>query len=274
MNIRTTSAVAATAAAIILAGCSREARDTAIDRVGKAAKELNGEVSPDDVEHDTPNIVREEQRKERIRQNTKWTPENQAKYPIEYCRAQLAELDANSQKLSVGAHKLSVALSAVNRENTDDKANLSNLENFLATAKQAYRDADTANSWPVQIGGFAFSKEKAQQKIVEAARKVQPLRDRIGARVNQIASLQKKLDAINAEQKRLALIRERVQSTMRDLETRKVIEGDSSVADALNAISDSMGALSTSFDDPSVEDMMAPSPASTIQDDFNAIMSE
>ncbi len=198
-------------AALAVGGCTKGARDTAIDRVGKAAKELNGEVRPNDEEHETPNIVAEEQRKERIRQNTQWTPENQAKHPVEYCRAQLAELDANSQKLTVGAHKISVALNAASRENTDDEAKLASLEKFLGSAKQAYRAADATNSWPVQIGGFALSKEKAQQKIVEASRQIQPLKDKIGTRKNQVAMLQKKLEAINAEQARLASLRERVQ---------------------------------------------------------------
>ena len=265
---------AAAAAAIILAGCSKEARDTAIDRVGKAAKELNGEVSPDDQEHDTPNIVREEQRKERIRQNTKWTAKNQAKYPLEYCRAQLETLNENSQKLSESAHKLSVAISAAKRENATDEATLATLRKFLDTAKQAYREADAANSWPVQIGGFALPKEKAQEKIVEAAHKVAPIEGRIASRANLLVSLQKKLDAINAEQKRLVAIRERVQTTIRDLETRKVIEGDNSVADALDAIGDSMEALSRPADDPSLDELMAPSPSAKISDDFNAIMAE
>ena len=37
MNGGMASVIATTAAAIILAGCSRESRDTAIDRIGKAA---------------------------------------------------------------------------------------------------------------------------------------------------------------------------------------------------------------------------------------------
>ncbi len=262
--------IMAAGAVMFFIGCSREAREEAIDNAASAARALNG----GDSDERTPDIVRKQQEAERKRQNTKWTPENQAKHPLEYCQAQLAELDANSQKLDVGAHKISLALNTIKRENANDEAALSTLEKFLVTAKQAYRDADAANSWPVQFGDFKLPKEKAQEKIVETARKIPDLKTRIAARVNQLASLQKKLDVVNAEQKRLASIREKVQSTIRDIETRRVIEGDNSVADALNAISDSMGALATSFDDPSVEDLAAPSAAATLQDDFNAIMAE
>ena len=269
--MKTSSLTIVAASAILLSmGCSKASREDAIDNVASAARALNG----GDSDERTPDVVRKQQEAERKRQNTKWTPENQAKHPIEYCQAQLEELDANSKKLDVGAHKLSLALNTVKRENSNDEASLATLEKFLTTAKQAYRDADAANSWPVQIGGYALSKEKAQEKIVEAARKIPDIKGRIAARANQLTALQKKLDIVNAEQKRLAAIREKVQTTIRDLETRRIIEGDSSVADALNAISDSMGALTTSFDDPSVEDMAAPSSAATLQDDFNAIMAE
>lgn len=63
---------------ICLAGCSKESRDETIDRLCKAGKALNGEVRSDDKKHATPNIVYDQQRKERVRQNTKWTAENQA----------------------------------------------------------------------------------------------------------------------------------------------------------------------------------------------------
>ena len=50
-------------ASMVICGCSREGRDEAIDRLGKAGKALNGEVRPDDKEYGTPNIVAEQQRK-------------------------------------------------------------------------------------------------------------------------------------------------------------------------------------------------------------------
>ena len=65
--------IAAGVFALLTYGCSREGRDEAVNRMGKAAKALNGEVRPNDQKHATPNIVAEQQRKERIRQNTKWT---------------------------------------------------------------------------------------------------------------------------------------------------------------------------------------------------------
>ena len=86
-------------------GCNQEDRDDAISRTTSAARELNGG-------NGTPDVVREQRRLERQRQNSQWTAENQAKYPVEYCLAQLGEVRRFSEQLEVSEHKIAVALSA------------------------------------------------------------------------------------------------------------------------------------------------------------------
>ena len=93
MKILTLVGVAAVVGIACYVGCSKESRDEAINRLGKAGKALNGEVYPDDADNGVANIVREQQRKERIRQNTTWTAENIARHPKEYCQAQLETLN-------------------------------------------------------------------------------------------------------------------------------------------------------------------------------------
>ena len=115
MRIMTLVGIAAVVGVACYVGCSREDRDEAIARLGKAGRALNGEVRPDDVAHDVPNIVREQQRKERVRQNTQWTAENQALHPIEYCQAKLEDLNEYAQRLEVVTHKMMVAKSAATR---------------------------------------------------------------------------------------------------------------------------------------------------------------
>ena len=56
----------------------REQREAMLDSAARIGDSSGGEK--------TPRIVREQQRKERVRQNTEWTPENQALHPIEYCQ--------------------------------------------------------------------------------------------------------------------------------------------------------------------------------------------
>lgn len=263
--------VAILAAVLVAAcGCSREGREEAMDRMAAAGRALNG----GDTEGRTPDVVRRQQEAEARRQNREWTQENQAKHPVEYCQAQLETIARDAEGLGAVAHKIAVEISRSKRENLDDAVQAENLSRFLADAKAAYRAAEAENRWPVQIGGFALSQERAQEKIVDAARKIPELKANIAARENRLAGLQKKLDRVNAEQKQLVELRGRVQATLRALETKQVIEDDEGIAAALAAIGDSMGALAPEDDNPSLADLAAPDRRSTLAAEFAAIMAE
>ena len=258
---------------VVLGGCSREERSDAIERVSSAAKKINGDDKSAEKEHETPLLVQEQQRKERIRQNTEWTTENQRLHPIEYCQAQLTELDKYGEKLEVSAHTLAVELNKVRRNMGNDSVQLKQLREFLVTAKKAYLEADAAGRWPVNINGFALTQENAKLKIVEAARKIKELEAGVNMPKNQEAMLQKKLENVQAEQLRVVKLREKVQRTINDIRTQRVIDGNNSIAEALNAINDSIGALSSSDDAaPSLEDLAKPTSKANIEQEFEAIM--
>ena len=58
MKILTLVGVAAVVGIACYVGCSKESREEAINRLGKAGKALNGEVYPDDADNGVANIVR------------------------------------------------------------------------------------------------------------------------------------------------------------------------------------------------------------------------
>ena len=261
--------VVAAGGAIIIGGCSQEDREEVMSRVGNAADALKG----GDGEK-VPAIVKEQQRKERIRQNTQWTPENQALHPVEYCQAQLEELKKCSLKLEVSAHKYAVGQSEAKQKISDCEAQIAAIDKFLVTAKAAYRHADAANKWPVAINGFTLSKEKAQEKIVEAARKLDPLKNQVLSQKNIIAALERRSAKVEAEKRNIVSLRERIQSVISDLNTKKILEGEKGVADALNAINTSMGSLSVDVFEPSLEDMADSAGVKGRDESFSEIMSK
>ena len=103
----------AVVAACIFIGCS----DEIAERGGNAWNAIKGETTPGEK---TPRIVKEQQRKERSRQNNTWTPENRALHPVEYCQAQLEDLQRYSRELEARAHEKSCAIAAVKRTLGDD----------------------------------------------------------------------------------------------------------------------------------------------------------
>ncbi len=258
----------------IFCGCSKEDRDEAMNRIGKAGKALNGEVRPDDKEHETPNIVAEQQRKERIRQNTKWTPENQAKFPVEYCQAMLEQVDKDAKQSEVVMHKCLTAKSAVSRKMAEDSAQLKSLEGFLANAKKVYRDSDAANKWPATVNGFALAKEKLQEKIVEAAGKIKTIQARQAVQRTNLTKLEKKIARVTDEQRKLVLTKESLQRTLENLQLKKVIDSEDGIKASVAAINDALGALGDNEGDVALDDLVAPDKTSATQEAFDAIMKE
>jgi hypothetical protein len=222
-----------------------------------------------------PDIVATQQRAEWERQNTEWTLENQAKYPKAYCQAQLGELTKYAQQLDVQAHKCAVAKVRMERLIRDDECLLTSLTQFLDEAKLAYREADAENKWPVKLRGIRFAKAGVQTKILEAAQKIAPLKTRVAQRGQLLVKIVSCQERIAQEQQNVVRIRELVQSTLTDLDVRRVVEADQSISEAVRAIGDSLQALSTGGDgELSVEELLRLETNEVRQARFDAIMAE
>ena len=255
-------------------GCSKEGREEAMNRLGKAGRALNGEVRPDDMEHATPNIVAEQQRKERVRQNTQWTAENQALHPIEYCQAQLEDLVRVSQQLEVQAHKYAVAKSQVQRSIANADSRVSNLEKFIAEGKKAYREAESAGKWPTSVNGYSMTQDKLKEKLVEASRRIKPLKDSAAQDKARLKSLEQKSELVSARQREAVELKERLTITISNLKLKKIDEGSAGLKDTLNALNDSLASLGGNLSDPSLDDLVAPDSKSSTQTEFDALMAE
>jgi hypothetical protein len=149
-----------------------------------------------------------------------------------------------------------------------------NLKKFLVEAKKTYKECEAANSWPAKIGGYSLSREKTQEKIVDAAQKIAEIQSRTESKRNQLVALEKTLKITQDEQKRIVKIREQVQNTINDLRIKKVIDGDDSIVASLNAIEDNMGTLGVNYDDPKIESIVRPDEKATREDLFKKIMAE
>ncbi len=256
-------AIAAVAYYII---APEEKRDEIIERVENMGRSPEGEH--------VAKIVREQQRKERRRQNNTWTPENRARHPVEYCQAQLEELEKYSRELEARAHEKACTIAGVKRTLGDNDTMEQNLKKFLDDAKKVYKECEAANSWPAKLGGFSLSREKTQQKIVDAAKKLAEVRSATGSKKNMLVALEKTLKITQDEQKRIVKIRDQIQNTINDLRIKKVIEGDNSIVASLNAIEDNMGTLGVDYDDPKIESIIQPDEKTSREELFKKIMAE
>ena len=244
----------------------REQREAMLDKVAVLGDSSDGGK--------TPRIVREQQRKERIRQDNSWTPENRTRHPIEYCQAQLEEIQRYSNELEARAHEKGCAIAAVKREVDNMEAMSKAYDKFLTEAVVKYEECETSNSWPATAGGFLLSREKMQDKMIDAAQKIAENKLRMVSKKNQIVYLEKTLKATQDEQKRVGKIREHIQNTISDQRIKKVIDGDNSIVAALNEIEDAVGRLGVSYDDPPIESIVQPDDKTTREELFKKIMAE
>ena len=256
------------AVALFVASCSQSSREETIDRVSDAAKALNGKSD------DTPTIVKAEQKRERVRQDITWTAENQRKYPLEYCRAMLEELDQKESSLEVILHKVLASEASLRRESSTLESDKKTFSSFLEKAKAAYKSADEKDSWPTSFNGRKLSKEEFQRKIVEADRKLKAAESKLPGVVDKLSVLSKKKAQIAKEQGEVQVLRDRFQTTIRDIELKKLTDENGGLGQSLGSLADSLNALDQSSAVGSDDDFFSVSPDDELQSDFDAIMGE
>lgn len=100
------------------------------------------------------------------------------------------------------------------------------------------------------------------------------MKNQVAAQRSMLAALERKSAKVSSTQKQLVVTREKVQSTITDLNTKKAIDGDKGIIDALQAINDSMGSLGDSVGNPNLEDLIPPDSTSSHEAAFRAIMAE
>ena len=186
----------------------------------------------------------------------------------------LEELAHDSKHYEVLMHKFLTAKSSVTRNIAENDAQLKSYGAFLATAKKSYREADASGAWPVTINGFALSKEKLQEKIVDAAGKIKSFQAVIATMKTNLAKLEKKIAKISEEQRKLVQTKESLQRTLDNLQLKKVIDSEDGIRDSVAAINDALGALGGGAEDVSLEDLVTPDVNTIRKTTFNAIMSE
>ena len=248
-------------------GCDSEKKTEILNTISDCLRE-------EDEKEYTPDIVSKQQRKERRRQNKNWTPENQAKYPIEYCQAQLEKLDKHAAVLDTSIHKLNMSISDCQRKITNASQRIEHLKSFINMAKIKYREAEAKNAFPIDLNGYMLSKQQIQEKIVQATRQIPSLQNQLMSSKNMAGILNRKKAKLIGEQERLVALREKVQNTINDLQTKKVIDGNQDITAVLNSLNDSVDSLGINANDPKLDDIMTPSHASSIQTEFDAIMVE
>jgi prefoldin subunit 5 len=203
-----------------------------------------------------------------------WSAKEQVRNPVEYLKNQLAVLDKHYADNAASLHQLLVTRSELERERANEEAELRQLDKFLEDAKRTYREAEAANSWPASIGGFTLTREKAREKIVEAAHRRDEIRGHDTLKGNRKAAIENRVKELEAEQANIANLRKKIPQVIRDIETQKIIDDNGGVSKAVESIRISMEVLSPRFDNPTLGQLLPSDDSSASDSEFDAIMAE
>lgn len=186
MNYTSTSIAALLIAATIGAGCSQGSREEAIDRVTDAAKTLNGKADK------TPDVVKEQIKKEKERQNSQWTIENVTAHPIEACNAKIEEIDAKIAKAEVAFNRAVSEKASAENAKSIAEADATKYGEFLEKARPAYKAAKESGKWPITVNGYKLGEEAAEDKILAALKKGEEARARSEKAATKIANMEQR----------------------------------------------------------------------------------
>lgn len=183
-------------------------------------KEMFYQTTTDDNEK-VAKVVRDQQEKERIRQNREWTPENKAKYPLEYLQSQIEEIDKaidvlNAQKVIHLQNQANYKI----KVNTAKDVIVQN-EKTIAEIQSAVQASKTAGIEVIQVNGLTMTKDETARIFSLAKTKLESTKERLHNYEVALARVTKDVK-INAEKLNDAVIgKEKLLSAIDQVKTQR-----------------------------------------------------
>lgn len=212
-----------------------------------------------------------------FRQATEWTPENIKKDPVGYLTWALDEVGKTQNKLEASVLGMKTRKNAIDRSLEKHQAESSQEAKLLDELKAAYTNASSSAStaWPVTVRSFTFDETTLKRKVVEVSDRIKNTASLVETYTKTRDVIDSKLREVDAKLAEVVKLKSRLETDLEIAKVNKSVEGIDSLGDTLNAIVDTSHALAqTAADDVSVDDMIKPSNASQIDDEFAKIMAK
>ena len=245
MNNMSKAILSMFAIATVCVGCSQGSRDEAIDRATQAAKALNGKAD------NTPDVVKEQIRKEKERQNSTWTIENVTAHPLEACNAKLEEIEEKINKANIAYNSALSKQAAAKTKKKYADAEVEKFTAFLNSVRPAYKVAKENGTWPIEVNGYKLNEETAEEKILIALKKVNEFKTKgekasaeIANMSNRMRDVKKIMEDLKNQRETVLEYRENIRSGQLQTEIKGLVgvlnDGGVQMSD-LEAINNTQG---------------------------------
>lgn len=186
----------------------------------------------------------------------------------------LEQVGKDAEQCLIFMHKCRSVKANVASKLSMDEANLKNYKDFLKLAKEGYRKADAAGMWPARVKNRDFSRDKLQETIVEAAQKITTLETSVASGNANLAKLERKVDFITDEQKKIVATKESLQRTLDSLQMKEILDSEDGIKSSINAINAAIDALGGNEESLSLDEIVQPDKNVERQSTFESIMAE
>ena len=271
MNQTKTGIVTFTVTVVLSLCTGCEVKVPAIDKIADKMGPKPQPAATNDVDG-TPAVIKKAQAEEAKRQDSKWTAENIQKEPLLYLQSAIQECGAISQRLDTQALALGVKKNQSNREALAQTKERDLYQKFLDAAKAKYREVSVSGRWPTEVNGVTVTEEQLKRKIVEANGKLESCATLASVHQQNLNKLERKLAEIAQKQEEVSALKRKLSLDLEVVKVKKAVDDIDGIKDTVNAMMDISNALSTGTGEPSLEDMVAPTVTSRVNDDFEKIM--
>lgn len=213
--------------------------------------------------------------KRNYEQATEWTSENIKHDPAGYLTWALEEVQRTESKLESSVLGLKTRKNAMDRALDKYRADQNEYEKLLGELKVGYRTASAAQAWPVKVREISFDESAIKRKVVECSDKLKSTTSLVETYTKTRDVIDGKLRQVELKLDEVVKLKNRLSTDMEIARVNKSVEGIDSIGDTLNAIIDTSTALAkTAEAGTSVEEMIKPSNASKIDEEFSKILAE
>jgi phage shock protein A len=213
--------------------------------------------------------------KENYRQATEWTPANIKKDPVGYLSWALNEVGSTEKRLEASVLGMKTRKGAIDRALNKHRADASEYEKLFNELKDGYRTAAAAQTWPVKVRDISFDESALKRKVVECNDKIKNTQSLAETYNKTRDAIDGKLREVDAKLAEVVKLKSRLATDLEIARVNKSVEGLDSLGDTLNSIVDTSSALAqTAESSTSVDEMIRPSNAAKIDEEFAKLLSQ
>ncbi|MFW5724536.1 MAG: hypothetical protein ACOCYP_02680 [Planctomycetota bacterium] len=206
---------------------------------------------------------------------TEWTPENIQANPVGYLSWASKQVAGTEQKLKASQLSLTTKRNQARRKLEKAEAEMSTYQAFLDEAKESYRAAKTADTWPVTVRSKQLDEADLKRLVVDANSKHQNQKEMHAAFTRTLGIIETKLSELAAKLTEVQKMKNKLETDLEVAKTNQTVAGLDDIDDRVGAIIDTSNALAgTTTDEISLDEMIIPSGQQRVDTEFEAIMGE